>query len=675
MEPGQHTAIARTIKGLAIDAIEAARSGHPGLPLGMADVATVLWTRFLRHDPTDPSWPNRDRFVLSAGHGSMLLYALLHLTGYDLPLSELKRFRQLESRTPGHPEVGHTPGVETTTGPLGQGFANGVGMALAERYLAATLSSDGAPAPLDHRVYAIVSDGDLMEGVSQEAASLAGHLGLSKLCCLYDDNQITIDGPTGLAFSEDVEARFLANGWHTVRVDGHDPEAIAGAISEARSEERRPSLILCRTIIGHGSPSFEGTSDIHSDPVGPEEVRRIKERVGLPPNETFHVSDEVRAFFEKDRTRLGAERAAWDERFAGWAAAHPEAAATWERLFARRLPEGLAAALPTFASGEKAATRGASGQVIQALAAMLPELVGGSADLTPSNKTKIKGGGWQSREVPTGRNVHFGVREHAMGAILNGMVLHGACRPFGGTFLTFSDYMRPSIRLAALMRIPTTFVFTHDSIFVGEDGPTHQPVEQIASLRAIPNLHVDRPADGRETAAAWLAALGREDGPAAFALTRQKVPHLEGTSVEGALRGGYVVRDCDGPPALLLVGTGSELQLCLEAADTLGAEGVACRVVSLPCWERFDAQDAAYREAVLPDACAARVACEAGVPQGWARYVGRHGEVVAQRTFGASAPYAALVEHFGYTPSRVVEAARRVLAAASPPRAAAAPRP
>ncbi|MHC4391482.1 MAG: transketolase, partial [Planctomycetota bacterium] len=660
MDRELHDAIVRTIKGLTIDAIEAANSGHPGLPMGMADVATVLWTQFLKHDPRRPDWHDRDRFVLSAGHGSMLLYSLLHLTGYDLPLDDLKRFRQLGSPTAGHPEYGDAPGIETTTGPLGQGFANGVGMAIAERYLAARFNG-GSPEGrvLDHFTYAIVSDGDLMEGVASEAASLAGHLRLSKLVYLYDDNAITIDGSTDLAYSESAAQRFEAYGWHVQQIDGHDPEAIAQAIIAARAETERPSLIACKTIIGKGSPTWEGKSDIHSDAVGPEEVRRIKERVGLPPDEDFHIPSTVHQYFETDLARLRALTEAWDERFAGWQAEDEARASQWDATFNGELGDDLVEAMPTFEVGKADATRSVSGKVIQAAAEQLISLVGGSADLTPSNKTEIKGGGVQSPACPGGRNIHYGVREHAMAGIMNGLSLHGGVRPFAGTFMTFSDYMRPSIRLSALMHQPVIYVFTHDSIFLGEDGPTHQAVEHTAALRAIPNLTVYRPADGNEVVAAWLAALRRKDGPTAFALTRQKVPHLAETSVDGALRGGYVVFDPEGEGELegILIGTGSELQLCLAAARALAADGRRVRCVSLPSWEVFESEPASYRNAVLPPEVTRRMAVEAGVRMGWERFIGLSGRCVTQDTFGKSAPWQDLAEHFGFTARRVQQEA------------------
>ncbi|GIW72568.1 MAG: transketolase [Planctomycetota bacterium] len=653
--------IANTIRGLAIDAVEAAQSGHPGLPMGMAEAAAVLWTRFLRYDPRRPDWPDRDRFVLSAGHGSMLLYALLHLSGYDLPLEELQRFRQLHSRTPGHPEYGETPGVETTTGPLGQGFANGVGMALAERFLRAVFNRPGHQI-VDHWTYGIVSDGDLMEGIASEAASLAGHLGLGRLIYLYDANRVTIDGPTELAFTEDVPARFRAYGWQVIELaDGHDPQAVAAAIEQARAETERPSLIVCPTVIGKGSPSWQGTSRIHSDPLGAEEVRRIKEAIGLPPEQSFYVPEAVRRWFAGRLPARAEASAAWDARLARWRQAYPELAVQWDAAWSRTLPPELAARVCDLAGTAEEATRSSSGAVIQLLAATLPTLIGGSADLTGSNKTEIEGSPAHSRAHPEGRNIHYGVREHAMAGIVNGMALHGGVRPYCGTFLVFSDYMRPSIRLAALMGVPSIFVFSHDSVFVGEDGPTHQPVEHLAALRAIPRLHVDRPADRRETAAAWLAALGRRGGPSAIALSRQKVPQLEGTSVEGALRGGYVVRDCEGEPELLLIGTGSELQLCVGAAERLAAEGRRVRVVSLPCLQRFLEQEESWRERVLPRAVRRRLIVEAGVSQPWWRLAGERGRIMAQEDFGASAPWRDLARHFGFTVERVLALARAML--------------
>ncbi len=635
-----------TIRTLAMDGVQKAKSGHPGLPMGAADMAYVLWTEFLAHNPADPAWPNRDRFVLSAGHGSMLLYSLLHLTGYDLPLEQLQQFRQWESLTPGHPEYGDTPGVETTTGPLGQGFATGVGMALAEQMLAAEFNRPGF-AVVDHYTYAIVSDGDLMEGISHEAASLAGHLGLGKLIYLYDDNQITIEGETSLAYSDDARQRFEAYGWHVQSVDGHDRAAIRDAIREARAESERPSLVICRTHIGYGSPNKQDTAGAHGAPLGPDEVRLTKEAMGWPPDAQFLVPDEALAHFRGALQRGAGAQDAWTVLLAHYEATHPDLAAEWQRRQAGELPEGWEEALPHFSVEDGAiATRAASGKVLAALAPVLPELVGGSADLHPSNKTYLAAYPAVSKGEFGGRNLHFGIREHAMGAMLNGMALHGGIRPYGGTFLVFSDYMRPSVRLAALMGLPVIYVFTHDSIFVGEDGPTHQPVEHAASLRVIPGLTVYRPADANETAAAWQVALEHRDGPVALLLSRQGLPILQ-AAPEGVARGAYVVADADDPQVLLLA-SGSEVAAALGAKDLLAGEGIAARVVSMPSWERFEAQPQAYKDEVLPPALPARVAVEAGVPFGWERYVGAKGMILALDRFGASAPAGVLAEKFGF---------------------------
>lgn len=644
-----------TLRTLAIDGVQKANSGHPGMPMGTADMAYVLWTRFLEHNPANPAWPNRDRFVLSAGHGSMLLYGLLHLTGYDLPLEELEHFRQWGSSTPGHPEYGCAPGVETTTGPLGQGFANGVGMAIAESFLAATFNRPGFSI-LDHFTYGIVSDGDLMEGVSHEAASLAGHLGLGKLVYLYDDNDISIEGSTDITFTEDVPARFRAYDWHVQEVDGYDLEGIETAIRAAQAETERPSLIVCHTHIGYGSPNKQDTPGVHGAPLGEEEVRLTKEALGWPPNAHFLIPDEALTVFRQAVERGRQAEAQWCETFESYRAAYPEEAALLETLWAGELPDGWAKTLPTFAPADgPLATRKASGAVLNALAPALPTLIGGSADLAPSNVTLLDGCGDFQRETPAGRNLRFGVREHAMGSILNGLALHGGVIPYGGTFLIFSDYMRPAVRLAAMMGLPVVYVWTHDSVWIGEDGPTHQPVEQLAALRAIPNLVVIRPADGNETAAAWRVALERRDGPTALALTRQKLPVLADTNAEGVARGAYVLADTPGTPDVLLIATGSEVHLALEARDLLAERGVAARVVSMPSWELFGAQPASYREAVLPPQVTARLAIEAGVTMGWARYVGSAGEVLGLDRFGASAPYEVLKEKFGFTAEAVVE--------------------
>ena len=654
-----------TIRTLAMDAVQKANSGHPGLPMGAAAMAYVLWTRFLRHDPGHPSWPNRDRFILSAGHGCMLLYSLLHLTGYDLPLDELKRFRQWGSRTPGHSEHGLTPGVETTTGPLGQGFGNGVGMAIAERFLAHHFNRPGCPI-VDHHVYAIVSDGDLMEGVSSEAASLAGHLGLGKIIYLYDDNRITIDGSTSLAFTENVGQRFEAYGWHVQRVDGNNLENVEAALNAARAESERPSLIIARTHIAYGSPNKQDTAEAHGTPLGEEEVKLTKQALGWPLEPTFCIPDEALASFREAVQRGRALEADWQARFDAYAAAYPELALEWQTVMSGRLPEGWADKLPAFtAAGGGMATREASGKVLNAIAPHLPTLIGGSADLTPSNNTYLKGYGDFQRSSPGARNFHFGVREHAMGSILNGMAVHGGVIPYGGTFLIFSDYMRPAIRVAALSHFHVIYVFTHDSIGLGEDGPTHQPIEHLASLRAMPNLTVIRPADATETAVAWRVALEHRGGPVALALTRQKLPILDRTKFPPAdllLRGGYVLADAEpGPPRVILIATGSEVHLALEARALLGARGIAARVVSIPSWELFDRQPDSYRDEVLPPGVTARLAIEAGSPHGWHRYVGIRGGVVGMTRFGASAPYQVLMQQFGFTAEHVASRAMGLL--------------
>jgi transketolase len=653
---------ANTIRGLAMDAVQKANSGHPGMPMGMADAAVVLWTRFYKHNPARPDWIDRDRFVLSAGHGSMLLYSLLHLTGYALPLEELKEFRQWESMTPGHPEYGAAPGIETTTGPLGQGFANGVGMALAERMLAARFN-DGTKFPIDHYTFAIVSDGDLMEGISHEAASLAGHLGLGKLIYLYDDNHITIDGPTDLAYSDDVRKRFEGYGWQVLAVDGHDREAVAEAITEAGAEIERPTLIMCRTHIAFGSPNKQDKASAHGEPLGPDEVRLTKEKLGIPLEPEFFVPRDVRDAFDKDKGRLQAAWQQWDARFGEWRKANPEKADLWDAMMSGKLPRDLAEKMPKFEVGKSIATRAASGDVLQVLAEDLPGLVGGSGDLTPSNKTFLKGFSEVKRGDFSGRNIHFGVREHAMGAILSGMALHGGLIPYGGTFLVFSDYMRPSIRLAAMMGLEVVYVFTHDSVFVGEDGPTHQPIEQVAALRAIPNLDVIRPADANETAVAWQMALERHDGPTALILTRQGLPTLDRASLgpaDGLRKGGYVLSD-DPDPEMILIATGSEVSLALGAADILRAQDKKVRVVNLGCWEAFERQPEEYRRSVLPREVQKRVSIEAGRSLGWDRYVGDSGETISLDDFGASAPAKVLAEKLGLTPESVAARALRLL--------------
>ncbi|GAB6936172.1 MAG: transketolase [Bacillota bacterium] len=654
-----------TLRTLSIDAIEQAKSGHPGMPMGAAPMAYVLWTKFLRHNPANPKWFDRDRFVLSAGHGSMLLYSLLHLCGYDLPLEELKNFRQWGSRTPGHPEYGHTPGVEATTGPLGQGIAMAVGMAMAERHLAARFNRDGH-AIIDHYTYVICGDGDLMEGVAAEAASLAGHLKLGKLIVLYDSNDISLDGETALAFTEDVRRRFEAYGWQVLRVDdGNDLEAIARAIEAARAETTRPSLIEVKTVIGYGSPNKGGKAAAHGAPLGPDEVKRVKEFYGWPQEPAFYIPDEVRAHFAEVKERGQALEAEWNARLAAYEAAYPELAAELKRVMAGELPADWDADLPSYKPGDQLATRAASGQTLNAVAKRMPELIGGSADLASSNQTTLKGYPVFSADDYAGRNIWFGVREFAMAAALNGMALHGGLKVYGGTFLVFSDYLRPAIRLSALMKQPVVYVLTHDSIAVGEDGPTHQPIEHIPSLRLIPDLTVIRPADANETVAAWRYALAHARGPVALVLSRQNLPVLPGTAeraADGVRRGAYVLADAEsGTPDAILIATGSEVSLALEAKERLAAEGVAVRVVSMPSWELFEAQPEEYRRAVLPPEVTARVAVEAAHPMGWERYVGPQGAVIGIDRFGASAPGARVMQAFGFTADNVVATVKRVL--------------
>jgi len=641
-----------TLRTLAMDAVQKANSGHPGLPMGCADFAYVLWTEFLKFDPAAPDWPDRDRFVLSAGHGSMLLYGLLHLAGFDLPLEELKRFRQWESRTPGHPEYRIAPGVECTTGPLGQGVGNAVGMAIAEAWLAARFNSE-ALRPVDHLTYVLCSDGDLEEGVAAEAVSLAGHLGLGKLIMFYDSNRVSIEGDTALAYSDDVKARFRGYHWHVQEVDGHDRAAIRRALRRARRVADRPSLIIGATTIAYGSPNKAGSAAAHGSPLGEEEIRLTKRVYGWPEEGAFLVPEVVRQRFARAAGRGRRARRRWERLMGRYRQADPERAAQWERAWSGRLPEGLEAALPRFEAGKGVATRVSAGKTQEALMKALPNLIGGSADLAPSTNTYVKEHGSFSRTHRAGRNFHFGVREHGMGAALNGMCCHGGVRPFGATFLVFSDYMRPSIRLAALSRLNPIYVFTHDSIFLGEDGPTHQPVEHLAALRAIPNLAVIRPADAAESAWAWLAALRRTDGPTALCLTRQAVPTLDRTrlaAAEGLLRGGYLLV---GEGDLTLLATGSEVAVALAARDRLEAQGIRVRVVSLPSIELFEAQEEAYRRQVLGGP--RRVAVEAGIRQPWDRYLGPEGLFIGVERFGASAPWETLAERFGLTAGQVAE--------------------
>jgi len=654
------------VRVLAMDAVQAANSGHPGTPMALAPAAYLLWRHHLRHNPGNPAWPDRDRFVLSAGHASMLQYAALHLSGYDLSMDEIRRFRQWGSLTPGHPEYPHVPGVETTTGPLGQGIANSVGMALAERWLATKYNRPGHEI-VDHYTYVICSDGDLMEGISHEAADFAAHQKLGKLIWIFDDNQITIEGSARLATSLDQLARFEAYGWHVQRVDdGNDLEALDRALREARAVTDRPSFIALRTTIAYGSPNKAGSAAAHGAPLGEEEIALTKAALGYPSTEPFWVADEARAEWAKAAERGRELEAEWVERMAAYRAAYPDLAAEFEHILASPLPAGWESAIPDLSGSTKAeATRNSSGRVLQALGAAIPNLIGGSADLGPSNNTELNGEASLQAESPAGRNIHYGIREHAMGGILNGMALHGGVRVYGGTFLIFSDYMRPSIRLAALMGLPVTYVFTHDSIGVGEDGPTHQPVEQIMSLRSVPNLMDLRPANAAETAEAWRLALSRSDGPAFLALTRQKVPTLSdvgGAPASNARRGGYTFLDAsNGAPRVILIASGSELHIAVEARRALEAKGIPTRVVSLMSWYMFERQPASYIEEVLPADVEARVSVEAGSTFGWQRWVGASGDSVGLDRFGASAPGDRLFREFGITPETVVDRALAIL--------------
>ncbi len=666
-----------TLRFLSADAVQRASSGHPGLPMGAAAVAHTLFTRHLRFDPADPAWPDRDRFVLSAGHGSALLYSLLYLTGYDISLDDLRAFRQWESKTPGHPEYGQTPGVEMTTGPLGQGIASAVGMALAERYLAATFNGDGTSIQ-DHFTYVLAGDGDLMEGVSSEAASFAGHQKLGKLIVLYDDNHITIDGPTDLAFTEDVCGRFAAYGWHVQKVaDGNDVDAVDAALAAAKAERDRPSLIAARTHIGFGAPHRQDTAKAHGEPLGADELVLAKRSLGCPLEPSFCVPGGVKEFYEAAAARGAAEHAAWRARLAAWSAADPASASVWRACWSGELPRGWDADLPVFRPEDGGlATRAASGQVINAVAPHLPGLVGGSADLAPSNNTWIKGEPAMQADAPAGRNLHFGVREHGMAAIANGMALHGGLRPYIATFFVFTDYMRPAMRLAAFMGQPVVYVLTHDSIGLGEDGPTHQPVEHLAILRATPGWTDLRPADANETVEAWKVALAATDGPVGLILTRQKLPTIDReryAAAGGVARGAYVLADAGasaevgtaaGPssaPDVILIASGSEVSLALAAHERLAAGGVRSRVVSLASWRLFQDQDAAYRESVLPAACRRRLAVEAAATFGWERWVGAEGEIIGLDRFGASAPADTLFEEFGFTADHVYNRAHAML--------------
>jgi transketolase len=654
-----------TLRFLSVDAVQQANSGHPGLPMGAAAMAYTIWTRHLRHNPHNPAWPDRDRFVLSGGHGSALLYSLLHLTGYDLSLDEIKRFRQWGSLTPGHPEVHLTPGVETTTGPLGQGFANGVGFAIAEAHLAAKYNQPGHEV-IHHRVYAIVTDGDLMEGVTSEAASLAGHLRLGNLIYLYDDNRISIDGSTDLAFTEDRGARFAAYGWQVIHVaDGNDVEAIDAAIHQAKAD-LRPSLIICRTHIGFGLPTRQDTAKAHGEPPGDEELNGAKDKLGWPKEPRFYIPEHVLTYFRKAIDRGAELEAEWNARMKVYQVAFPEKASELRRRLAGNLPDGWEATVPVFPADPKGlSTRAASGKVINALAPNMPELMGGSADLTPSNNTWIQNLPAFQKDTPAGRNFHFGVREHGMASITNGMALHGGIIPYCASFLVFTDYARPAIRLSALSHIPVVWVFTHDSIGLGEDGPTHQPVEHLATLRAIPNLVVIRPADANETAEAWKVAIQRRDGPTLLALSRQNLPIIDRSVYCPASElacGAYVLADIgDKDPELILMASGSEVALIVAAGERLAAEGVNVRLVSFPSWELFASESPEYRESVLPPEIKARIAVEAGVSQGWERWVGENGVIIAVDRFGASAPGKTIFKNLGFTADAIIEKAGKLV--------------
>jgi transketolase len=656
-----------TIRCLAIDGVQKANSGHPGLPMGAAPMAYVLWTRFLRHAPTDPEWPDRDRFVLSAGHGSMLLYALLHLTGYQISIDDLKQFRQWGSITPGHPEKGLVPGVEVTTGPLGQGFGNGVGMAMAERALSHQYNRDGKTI-VGHSTFVLCSDGDLMEGISSESASLAGHLQLGKLICLYDDNHVSLDGPTSMSFTEDVEARFGAYGWQVQRVeDGTlDLKGIETAIEAAIADESRPSLIAVRTHIGYGSPHKQDSNAAHGSPLGVDEVAATKRAYGWDPDRSFYVPERAWERFQQAVGHGQGLVSQWTQRFDDWAQSYPELAEQWSLAQSGTLPDRWQDALPLWSVGDKEiATRSAGGDALNALATAVPWILGGDADLSGSTKTGIKGGGDFDGQTGAGRNLHFGVREHAMGAACNGMSAHGGLRPYSATFFTFSDYQRPSVRLSALSRLPVVWVYTHDSIGLGEDGPTHQPIEHLAAMRVIPDLVVLRPGDANETSWAWAVAMERRHDPTVLVLCRQDLPILEGSrelSREGVAKGGYTLQEArGGDPRVILMGTGSELPICASARVLLEDSGVPTRLVSMPSLELFQAQAEEYRQQVLPHSVTARVAVEAGVPQPWQALVGPQGSVIGITRFGASAPYETIYEHFGFTPKAVAERACSLL--------------
>ena len=652
-----------TIRTLAMDAVQAANSGHPGAPMGLAAAAYVLWTRIMKHNPKNPDWSDRDRFVLSGGHGSMLLYSMLYLTGYNLYLKDIKSFRQWASRTPGHPEYGHTPGVETTTGPLGQGIANAVGMAMAEAHLAARFNR-GNRKLVDHCTYVMCGDGDLMEGIASEAASMAGHMGLGKLICIYDDNKISIEGSTSIAFTEDVAARFKAYKWQVLRVtDGNNLGDIEAALKAAKAETDKPSIIVLRTHIAYGSPNKQDTHGAHGSPLGEEEIRLTKENLGCPPNKKFYVPERVLKSFRKCVDKGKKAEIAWQKKFMAAVKKLPNLAEEWDAAMSAKPAKGWDAKIPAFKELDSIATRSASGQVLNGIAENLPTLIGGSADLAPSNNTIIKSASDFQKGSYDGRNIRFGVREHAMGGVLNGMILHKGVRPYGGTFLVFADYMRPAIRLAALMKQPVIYVFTHDSVAVGEDGPTHQPVEQLASLRAIPGLTVIRPAEATETAAAWRQAIRTTNGPVALILSRQGLPVLDRkqyASATGLSKGAYILSESKKKPNMIIIATGSEVQLALEAQGRLAQKGIAARVVSMPSWELFEKASQKYRDSVLPPNITARIAVEAGSPMGWERYVGRQDAIIGINRFGASAPGGTVMAKYGFTVNHVVRKAMEI---------------
>lgn len=655
-----------SIRTLSIDAIEKANSGHPGMPMGAAPMAYTLWTRYMNHNPKNPNWFNRDRFVLSAGHGSMLLYSLLHLSGYDVSMDDIKGFRQWGSKTPGHPEFGHTPGVDATTGPLGQGIAMAVGMAMAERHLAAVYNKDDMNI-VDHYTYSICGDGDLMEGVSAEAASLAGHLKLGRLVVLYDSNDISLDGDLDKAFSESVAQRFTSYGWQYLKVeDGNDLSEIAKAIEEAKQDENRPTLIEVKTVIGYGSPNKSGKSDVHGSPLGADELKLTKEAYKWTFEEDFHIPEEVYAHFRKQVIEQGEKKEQeWNDLFAQYQNQYPELAAQLDQAIKGELPEGWDKDIPVYEEGKGLASRASSGEALNAIAKNLPSFLGGSADLAGSNKTMIKGQKDFTPDSFDGKNIWFGVREFAMGAALNGLALHGGLNVFGGTFFVFSDYLRPAIRLAALMKLPVTYVFTHDSIAVGEDGPTHEPIEQLAALRAMPNLSVIRPADGNETAAAWKLAVESTDKPTALVLSRQDLPTLKGTdskAYDGVSKGGYIVSPAGKDKAdVLLIAAGSEVGLAVEAQKALELEGIYASVVSMPAWDRFESQSKEYKESVIPKDVKKRLAIEMGSSLGWHRYAGDEGDVLAIDQFGASAPGEKVMEEYGFSVSNVVSRVKALL--------------